>query len=714
MLAQKWRWWPLRSNHQKNVKENIDDHRYLSLNTLLWMMLTVSVLVFFHPVSMPIWVYGLASLCLFWRVFNIFEIVALPRIWVRRFIVFSVCLLIAFEFKWQFSLNSAIVLFICAFSLKLLELRYVRDGYFFSFLAAFLTCARFMFDASIPSAIIGGTALWLSLTILISLNQFRAPWKDLSPLLKTGKMLLQSVPLMVILFIFFPRLPPLWTMNIGDRSFSTGLSESMSPGDISHLAQSDKVAFRASLISGDPLPSSQLYWRALTLSLFDGKTWLPEVSLNNGKGRISQGINVGLEAAGKEIKYSVLVEPTAKSILYALEYPGRASGVGLTTKLQLVSDEPIFKRFQYEVVSYPDSVWQDQLSEHEKAFYTSLPQTGNEDSQRLARAIYQNTGSQERFIHAVLVYFREKEFSYTLRPPKIEGQQIDQFLFDTKSGFCAHYASAFTFLLRSVGIPSRVVLGYQGGEYNESGQYYTVRQLDAHAWVEAWSPESGWRRFDPTAAVSPQRIELGSYNVLSQDENFLADSPYSALQLKEMAWLNQIRLQVEYVNFIWNSWVVNYNTKQQFRFFEKWFGEKYRWLSILVLAILASIVITVLSWFVLRQSKLQRYSQLETDYMEVCAQLVKKGFPARRIGDGPMSYYESVCNRMAPDLQSSFMKFSQCFIQHHYQSQVEVKTTKIHQDKDLKMFKQLKKDLIKLIKKSTPAAVAEASLSSHI
>ena len=647
-----------------------DEKDAVSLSILKWMVFIECLLVFFHPITMPLWIYILALICLVWRIGFAFQYWKLPSSWIKRLLVISVCILVAVSFQWSFSLNSAVALFISAFVLKILEIRTIKDGYFFCFLAIFLTCARFLFDSSIPSAVIGGLCILLCITILVSLNLPFSRWYNIDGLKISGKMLLQSLPMMVLLFIFFPRLPPLWSLKINSQSYSTGLSESMTPGEISNLAQSDQVAFRASFEDATSIPSNQLYWRALTLTLFDGKTWLPEIMLNKEQEIISQGGNVGLEKGDRSLNYTVLVEPTSKKQLYALEFPDNVRGAQLNKQLQVSSVDPIYKRFQYEVVSYPEAKWKPMLTDEQKALYTSLPKTGNKDSHRLVQALWQNTETREQYMNSVLVYFREKGFVYTLKPPSLHQNHIDQFLFESRAGFCAHYASAFTFMMRSAGIPARVVLGYQGGEYNQSGNYYTVRQLDAHAWVEVWDETQGWIRVDPTAAVSPQRIELGSYDVLRRDVNFLASSPYSALQLKEMEWLNSVRLEIEFLNFMWNSWVVNYNMKQQYELFENLLGRHHQILSLLMMSGLAGTILVLLSWFLLRTKQQNLFSDTEKVYLSVCVKLKKLGYSHRQSNESAQNYFDRIHHEFeSREERELFQQFTELFLLSNYAQQ---------------------------------------------
>jgi len=267
------------------------------------------------------------------------------------------------------------------------------------------------------------------------------------------------------------------------------------------------------------------------------------------------------------VSYEITLEPTRQQWIFALEMPQDWSieRAFMGPQQQLVHVTPIEQRVAYKVVSYTDHVVQTDLQAIYRKWYTKIPDTGNPRSVELARQMRENAGSDAAYINAVLAKFHDEEYFYTLQPPALGSNPVDRFLFDTQQGFCEHYASAFAFMMRSAGIPARVVLGYQGGEVNPLGGHLIVRQSDAHAWTEVWLEGYGWRRVDPTAAVAPERIEYGvqaaTLDGIGETWGFTAPSQF--LQDLAMTW--------DVLNAKWNEWILGYGPETQNKFME-WLG----------------------------------------------------------------------------------------------------------------------------------------------
>jgi len=379
------------------------------------------------------------------------------------------------------------------------------------------------------------------------------------------KLLMQAVPLMLLLFLFFPRLDPLWSLPQPSNKALTGLSDSMAPGDIAELSKSASLVFRASFEGATP-PRNQQYWRGLTLEQFDGRRWS-----QSSRAQVPDAPDWHQE--GEKLSYSIVMEPTGKPWLMTLDVGDvELSGVRQMSDFRWQRRRPIEQSMLYNVNSWPDAVRETALNEGGRMQNLQLPAKGNPETREFAADLHRRYGKPDALVDALLSYFTEQPFHYTLKPPALGPNSIDDFLFGSRAGFCAHYAGAMTYVLRAAGIPARVVAGYQGGELNPDGNYISVRQFDAHAWVEYWQAGVGWRSVDPTAAVAPARIEQGLEQALAADEDFLADSPMSALRYRHLAWLNSIRLSWDNLNYGWQRWVLGYQGQQQLQVLGRWFS----------------------------------------------------------------------------------------------------------------------------------------------
>jgi transglutaminase-like putative cysteine protease len=432
-----------------------------------------------------------------------------------------------------------------------MELRTARDAMALIFLSCFILITNFLYSQSLP------TALYMLVTLMVIMASWvhlHAPGIAIKPRLRVAAvLLLQAIPLTLILFILFPRVPgPLWGLP-QDAFARSGLDDTMSPGSVGRLALSDAVAFRVSY-QGKPPPRSRMYWRGPVLWDFDGHNWTP--------GRATQGIAPQFSATGRATAYSVTLEPHNKRWLFALDMPDSISvPARLTDDFQLLNSEPVNERLRYEARSRLDyhANLQESPSQLQRAL--QLPPTLNPRARQLATSW--RADDDQAVVRRALDYLNEQNFYYTLEPPTLGRNSTDDFLFITRRGFCEHYASAFVFLMRAAGIPARVVTGYQGGEYNAYGNYHIVRQSDAHAWAEVWLTGQGWVRIDPTAAIAPERVERGLSAALTDNTAlpFMSRNP--------PLWLRDLRLNWDALANQWNQRVLGYDSERQFAFLSR-------------------------------------------------------------------------------------------------------------------------------------------------
>jgi transglutaminase-like putative cysteine protease len=442
-----------------------------------------------------------------------------------------------------------------------------------------------------------------------------------------GVLLAQSVPLMVVLFLLFPRVQgPLWGMPKDAHTGLSGLSDTMTPGSMSNLILSDDIAFRAQFGSRRP-PPEKLYWRGPVLSNFDGRTWTAGWAREQG--------GPHFQAENDPLEYEVTLEAHNKRWLFALDLPGRVpASAAATTDYQLLARAPVTGRMRYEMVSYLD--YRAGLDEPAYVLRRALllPARANPRTVewgRKLRAQYADHADDKALIQAVLQRFRDDDYVYTLTPPLLHEHPVDEFLFDTRQGFCEHYSSAFAVIMRAAGIPARIVTGYQGGEVNPVGDYLIVRQADAHAWTEVWLRDEGWMRIDPTAAVSPARVQRGIAAAVD------ATSSLPLLVRTDFALLRRLHLGWDMIAHNWNRWVLGYNAERQ-RYVASRLGLGTSWQSLaLGLAGAAGAITLVVAIAMLRSRTRRARDPVERAYHRFCAVLARKGLP-RAPHEGPLDY----------------------------------------------------------------------------
>ncbi|PCJ18675.1 MAG: transglutaminase [Gammaproteobacteria bacterium] len=585
---------------------------------------------------------------------------------------------------------AGVALLIMAFAYKLLEIYTKRDAYVVTVLAYFVVATEFLFNQSIPMAVYSVFSLLAITASLIGLNQsqsHRKPWRTAR---LSGLILAQCVPLMLVLFILVPRIGPLWSLDFDAGGDSIGLSDTMSPGDFNNLTRSTSLAFRAKFEGNTPEPN-QLYWRGLILYDFDGKTWskgsakLGEHQRNSelvywpGDKRsawfseYNQDFSKQILATGdpeslKVFRYEVTLEPSDQTWLFGLDMPlSRQKGIGLSRDFRLLAKAPIDSVFRYQAESIVGINVDLDLPPWIKARALQLPEGTNYRALALAKRWRLRAGSDRGMIAKVLSHFNTQPFVYTLRTDKLGDNIVDDFLFDTQRGFCIHYAGSFSFLMRAAGIPARVVVGYLGGELNTLGDYLLVHQFDAHAWVEVWLEGEGWVRIDPTGAVAPERIESGIEQALAAENSFLDGVMFSALKYRDIAFINNLRLSVDYINMVWHERVLGYDSDLQNEFLVRLLGEVSPRRIAMALFLSGLLVMLLVSLLLFSQRSRKKTDPITLIYLKFCEKMSKAGI-TRMKGEGP----DAFASRIETDymqLGDSVTKITQAFSQLVYRDQ---------------------------------------------
>ena len=601
----------------------------LNQRQLLWVMTVSAFAVLPHvshlSLSVSIWFCAVFA----WRLFGVWRPDRLPAALARVvLVVVGIGLLVAFHPD-HWGANAGTAVFVVALAIKLLELIQQRDAYLLSYVCLLLLGALFLFRQDVLASAYALTGFWLWLSALWALNGKTAQPKIV--LRHTGGMLLQALPITLLLFVLFPRIqPPTLNWLDAEHQAKSGLSDTLEPGSISQLALSPELAFRVKF-DGEVPPRDQLYWRGPVFSFTDGKVW--SVVDND----YALNFQDPLAFSGKPIRYTLLLEPQKRNWVYALDMPTAYDvSVHRNANYQLISQRKVGEAAEFALVSHPSY----NTGYITKIEYRQNRQLPDEPSARIIELVKQLRGFDddvEGYMQNILDYFRQQHFSYTLQPPLMEEQPIDRFLFEAKKGFCNHFATAFVYLMRVADIPARVVGGYQGGEFNQVGQFLEVRQANAHAWAEVWLDGKGWVRIDPTATILPARIEQ-EVNVSGQvtTGNVSLVSNQLDPEANETA-SRQIGLIWDSLDYQWQHWIVHYGSGQQLSLLSLAGLNKIEAVLFWVTYALAVVMALLALWILQKRRKTDEPAVAL--YRCFCEKMAKAGVTIQ-IGEGAHSFAE--------------------------------------------------------------------------
>jgi transglutaminase-like putative cysteine protease len=549
--------------------------------------------------------------------------------------------------------RAAVSMLVLMLALKLLETFTVRDARVVVSLSLFLCATQFLFSQELWM-VLYIIACVLTALIALMVLQRREAFQGLVGV-KTEEFQIRSelgfglrlmalaLPLGIAFFVLFPRWgSPLWGLPENALDAKSGLSDSMSPGSIQGLFMDDSPAFRVSFEGVMPR-SSEMYWRGPVFWDFDGSTWK--------SGYLSRNLPAESRPEPEQAvyRYEVQMEPTEQHWLFALDYPAMTPrGVRMSMDFQLISRRPVTQLKSYAMASDPNFVDNPELSQIIKRNALELPEGFNPRTARLMAQWRSETDSDSEIVARTLRYFNQQEFHYTLNPALLSKHTVDEFLFDTREGFCEHYASAFTVMMRLAGIPARVVTGYQGGWNSDFGSYTLVRQSDAHAWSEVWIKGSGWSRIDPTAAVAPERVEQGSMSSLDERRHLL-----------DFQWLRETKNAFDLLQRGWNQWVIAFDASRQSKMFSQfgwgmWGTTKLVIALIVALLVLSMLVVLIRPW-VLKWLFTRRQEPAQRLWLKFRAKLAKAGVDSQasmsptelaNTAESQLKYSGNVINRI--------------------------------------------------------------------
>ncbi len=600
--------------------------------------------------QVPKWTLLTFALCAGWRLLAERWQKALPSMLVRLAIFLPMAFGIVLAYNGHIDAGSMLAFLVALMSLKILELRSPRDFTVVSLLGFFMTLSAFFYNQSLGLFAFLTVALFANVLSLIRCHSAaagRSPW----PSLRLGfGMVLQSLPLVVLMFIIFPRVQGNFLLRLTNPNVGlTGMSDHLQPGSMGSLVQSDELAFNAKVNNGASLPQNELYWRALVLEISDSS-----MSWRATEQRALPPRQTLPGTVSARVEQLITIMPHGERWLFALDHPvevrtGSSFHVQLNASDSLRSEAPVYSKNIYTVTSDLAADPREGLAPERRRFYTKVPADMGEQSLALARGWRRPGVSDEGVVQAALNYLRDGGFSYTLTPGALPPDHaLDYFLFRSRKGFCEHYAAAFTSLMRAAGVPSRIVVGYQGGEMNTWGKYYAVHQSDAHAWSEVWLEGRGWQREDPTAIIAPDRVSYGAqgFAALSSDNSLGGESRLDRLRRlnapSALRWLGHNALLAwDSLDQQWNLLVLGFDQEQQLNLLQRFNLGDLDLVGGTVLTLAAAFTLLAVGVAGMRFRDWGRAAPIDPVarlYRRFCRRLAKTTGVVRLENEGPLDY----------------------------------------------------------------------------
>lgn len=534
----------------------------LSLHARLWLLASLAVVVLPHLPRLPVLLGAFCVGALLWRLLRELRGWRLPGKGTTLVLTLLAVGTVIGIHGTVVGHEAGAAMLVVMLSLKLIEVKSLRDGMIVVMLGYFVVVSGFLFEQTIFAGVylFGVTALLTATLVALNHPGEGSRWREYLRL--SGALLIQALPLMLALFFLFPRLSGgLWGVAAGNQAI-TGLGEELEMGAISQLMESEEVAFRAEFPQGSP-PAETLYWRGPVLWHTDGRRW---TGLTRRERALVPTQSYTPAPIGEPLPYAVTLEPHQRHWLLALDFAAKTPpGASIAPGGQLVSDRKVRTRRRVAMEAFP-GLENPPLTGALSQWALALPAGHNPKTVAMAEAWRAEGLGDRALVARALSHFRDGPFIYTLNPPKLVGDPVDEFLFGTKRGFCEHYAASFVTLMRASGVPARLVTGYYGGDRNDIGEFLVVRQSNAHAWTEVYLQGEGWVRIDPTAVIPPERVENGARAAGS-------DGTGQAESRAQESWINrgwQLAAQGwDALNHHWNVWVMGYDSSQQRELLER-------------------------------------------------------------------------------------------------------------------------------------------------
>ena len=569
----------------------------------LFLLAVIAWVIAPHAAHLPIWCSALAAGVLVWRAVLAWQNKALPGLGWRVLLLTAAILGTWLSYKSLTGREGGVTLAVVLLCLKTLELRARRDAFVVFFFGFFIIITHFLFGQSLLLALAMLLGLWGLLAAVVNAHMPAGRPPLWLPIKTAGRLMLLGAPIMAALFMLFPRFAPLWGIPSDQAAGKTGLSDSMQVGQVASLALDDGIALRLKFEGAAP-PKSALYFRGPVLSEFDGQKWQMDASLPQQRpawGQLGTQLQGGVQGSGSIYRYQVTLEPSYRPWLLALENPIAVQDlperpVWQSSDLQLLMRRPASDLLRYAASSQVQYRYDLQLPIWRQQHLASLPAGSNPRTVAWAQQWWQQAQAQQpqaskaqlaqQFAQHLQSTLHDGDYHYTLSPGLYGQHSADEFWFDKKEGFCEHIASSFVIAMRAVGVPARIVTGYQGAEQNTVDGYWVVRNSDAHAWAEIWLAGAGWQRFDPTGAIAPWRVDM--------QQRRLAAPPTALGQAVGAVvgtnLLQNLRSVWDAGNNAWNQWVLNYSQTRQLDLLKKLGFTQPSWQSLVqVLGVLLAV-----------------------------------------------------------------------------------------------------------------------------
>lgn len=660
-----------------NSSQNISQ-KNLTRSSIVWFslafILTIIPQLF---IFLPIWVAVIFIVCFAWRI-QIFRMKLGYPNGVVKFVIIAAIIGTLYLTKGNFlNTEGCTILFMAVYGLKFVESKTLRDGYILGCIGFIALASMYLFDTSAYIFAFSLLVFITLITAMIGLQQMGyGIYSNKSLLLNGLKIMVISLPLMLILFIVFPRFPsmlPSIPKGKSEPQAQTGVSNRMEPGSIAELANSENHILWAEFAQNIP-QAKELYWRSLTLDQFDGRAW----TQSDYSQTLSQP-QYKIRSNGNEQQYDVIFDPTHQRYLATLDLSlidhsneSRAHRVLPFGDFRYEYNRPVDERIQYSATYVPNASLLTSINPRTGEYNLGqFLQTTNNNPQttELVESIVKNSNSNEEVVQAILSNFKQNGYQYTMEPGLLNNaNSIDEFMFDSKVGFCEHYASATAFMLRKANIPSRVVVGYLGGDIDPKKKLVEVRGKDAHAWVEYWDDQKGWTRIDPTSAVAPNRIDLGVDDLINQLTGNKKPSMWNDLKLSMTKFQDMI-------DYRWAKIVLGYKSQAQQSLLQDLF--KIDFISVFTLVkISIGLIISFIFVQIIIFLKPWRYFyfNVHKEYFRVIELANQRYHLDLPVSTAPTELLDRLSRYLSEEDKSKFSTMVNMLVAHYYAP----KTTQIH------------------------------------
>jgi transglutaminase-like putative cysteine protease len=571
------------------------------------------------------------------------------------------------------SLEAGISLLVVLMSLKILEAHTARELRVMVLIGWMLCLCGFCLSQDFATALCLLVAFALLVVALVQFHRGASPGAVWPPVATTCKLLLQALPLVVFFFLLFPRINAGFRFELRPfRSANTGFSDRLAPGSIAALANSSEIAFRAEFPGSSTRPSGPMYWRGVVMWDCNGMEWrapyAPQPKSSSSTLETASSGRLAIPSANaKETQQRITLPPNGARWMFALDRPINAVPRAMLARGDyLYSSEPIRKARRYDVTSSEFSA--NEITPRERAEALEVPASISPAVRDLARSWALQNRDSRGVVSSALQFFRTQGFSYSLTPG--EYADLDEFLFRRRVGFCEHYATSFATLMRLARVPARVVVGYLGGEYNDLGHFFLVRQADTHAWCEVWLPESGWTRVDPTSAVAPGRASLDLTSFLetriASDQMGVRSNSLIARLLRSGVFTD-IRFLWQTVSYEWDTRFLAFDADVQDVLLTS-MGIASRGTVFLVVEILLVVIALLASYFAWMQVRTRaRLDRVKALYEYFCRKTARLGVP-RDPCEGPLDFARRAAQSL-PNESNSIRRIADTYVLLRYAPQ---------------------------------------------